>query len=169
MSQAKIKEAFERGFEFEKNYHGCAQCVVGALYEVFPELSNEDVFRAASALGAGVGGSTKGHCGALSGSVMVLSQLYGRELKKIDDPEGKRFVAYKLGAAMVQHFHNEYGTVICGEIQKKLMGKSFDLLSPEGFCEFVEAGGHDRVCPTVVGKATQWATQLILEIRSGEN
>jgi C_GCAxxG_C_C family probable redox protein len=83
MDNTTAKEAFERGFEFEKNYHGCAQCVIGALYEVFPEMRNEDVFRAASGLAGGVGLSTQGQCGALSGAVMVLSQLYGRELKEV--------------------------------------------------------------------------------------
>lgn len=46
----KLSDAYKRGFEFEKEYHGCAQCAVGALYEVFPELRNEDIFRAASGL-----------------------------------------------------------------------------------------------------------------------
>jgi C_GCAxxG_C_C family probable redox protein len=163
MDLKKIKEAYEQGFEFERKYHGCAQCVIGAIYEVFPGMRNEDIFRSASAFAGGVGLSTKGQCGALSGAVIVLSQIYGRELKEIADPERKRFLAYKLGETIVQKFLNEYGTVICADIQKKLMGKSFNLWNPEEWGEFEKIGGHNSVCPSVVGKATRWAAELIME------
>jgi len=163
MDKTTAKKAFERGFEFEKNYHGCAQCVIGAIYETFPEMRNEDIFRGASGLAGGVGLSTQGQCGALSGAVMVLSQLYGRELKEVEDPERKRFLAYRLGEKIVQKFIEEYRTVICGEIQKKLMGRSFYLFDQEDWAAFEKMDGHNSVCPSVVGKATQWAAELIMK------
>lgn len=89
MNPKSFQRPFQIGFEFEKRYHGCAQSAIAALYEVFADLKNEDVFRAASGLGAGVGLSSQGHCGALSGTVMVLSQLFGRELQFIEDPAKK--------------------------------------------------------------------------------
>lgn len=30
-----LDEAEAKGYEFEKNHHGCAQCVLGALMEIF--------------------------------------------------------------------------------------------------------------------------------------
>lgn len=165
MSDAIEKKAYEKGFEFEKNYHGCAQCVVGAIYEVFPELKNECIFRSASGLAAGTGLTTKGQCGALSGAVMVLSQICGRELSEVADPEGKRFVAYRLAERVVEKFIEVYGTVICGEIQKKLMGRSFYLFDPEQWNAFERAEGHNKVCPLVVGNASRWAAELILEVK----
>ncbi|MGC9325926.1 MAG: C-GCAxxG-C-C family protein [Desulfomonilia bacterium] len=154
---------FERGFEFEKNYHGCAQCVIGAVYEILPGMKNVDVFKSASGLAAGTGLSTLGQCGALTGAVMVLSQLYGREIEEIDDPEKKRYVAYRLAEKMVQRFLKEYGTVTCGEIQKKLMGSSFYLFDPQQWEEFEKAGGHIEHCPSVVGNATRWAIEILEE------
>lgn len=62
-----MAKAYKHGFEYERGFHGCAQCAVGALYEVFPELRNEDIFKSARGLGGGVGLTCKGHCGALSG------------------------------------------------------------------------------------------------------
>ena len=97
MIPKSVQKPFQVGFEFEKRYHGCAQSTIAALYEVFADLKNEDIFRAASGLGAGVGLSTQGHCGALSGTVMVLSQLFGRELQFIEDPAKKRLYAFRLG------------------------------------------------------------------------
>lgn len=165
MSVAKETEAYKKGFEFEKNYHGCAQCVVGAIYELFPELTNEGIFRSASGLAAGTGLTTKGQCGALSGAVMVVSQICGRELPELADPDGKRFVAYKLAEKIVEKFIAEYGTIICGEIQTKLMGRSFYLFDPEQWQAFEKAEGHSAVCPSVVGNASRWAAELILGIK----
>lgn len=160
-----LKRAYTLGFEFEKKYHGCAQCAIGALYEIFPELRNDAIFRAAGGLGAGVGMTCQGHCGGLSGAVMVLSQLYGRELKEINDPEKKRYVAFHLGQRMVQKFLDEYGTVICQEIHRRLMGRDFDLWDQKDKQSFEHGGAHDRICPSVIGNAVQWTTQLILEKR----
>jgi C_GCAxxG_C_C family probable redox protein len=161
MESSTLRHPYRAGFEFEKKYHGCAQCAVSALYTVFPEHTNPDVFRAASGLGGGVGLSCKGHCGALSGAVMVLSQLFGRELNAIEDLEKKRTYAFRLANEMVDHFIVEFGTVFCGEIQDKLLGRRFDLWDPDDKQSFEDAGAHDPHCPSVVGKAVQWASELI--------
>jgi len=161
--EARLTEAYEQGFAFEKKYHGCAQCAVGALYDVFPELRNDDIFRAASGLGGGVGLTCKGHCGALTGGVMVLSQLYGRELSEIADPDRKRAVAFHLGEKMAQKFFDEYGTIICEEIHEKVMGRPFSLLNPGDKQAFEKAGGHTTACPSVVGNGVRWAAELLLE------
>jgi C_GCAxxG_C_C family probable redox protein len=160
-----LKRAYAAGFEFEKKYHGCAQCTVAALYEIFPGLRNDDIFRAAGGLGAGVGMTCQGHCGGLSGGVMVLSQLYGRELKEIDDPEKKRYVAFQLGRSLVQKFLDEYGTITCQRIHMKLMEGSFNLWDAKDKTSFEERGAHERICPSVIGNAVRWAAQLILEKR----
>jgi len=162
------EEAYKAGFEFEKRFHGCAQCAVGALYEVFPELRNEDVFRSAGGLGGGVGLTCKGHCGALSGGVKVLSQMYGRELNEIEDPEKKRAIAAKLGEQLAQRFLDAYGTVICEEIQHNVMGRSFSLLDPDDYQAFEEHGGHSKACPSVVGKGVQWAAEMIIAEKGGD-
>jgi len=163
MSENLGEKAYRTGFEYEKNYGGCAQCVIGSLYEVFPELKNEDIFKSASGIGAGVGLTTRGNCGGLTAAVMIISQIYGRELKNIADAERKRFIAYRLGKKLVEKFLAEYGTVICQEIQKKIMGRSFNLY--EEWDAFLAAGGHTTACTVVVGNASRWAAELIAEIR----
>jgi hypothetical protein len=54
--QRRAKQAFELGYEYEKKYHGCGQCVLAALGDVLgiQELS---VFNAATTL-SGVWGFT---------------------------------------------------------------------------------------------------------------
>lgn len=163
MSENLGEKAYARGFEYERDYGGCAQCAIAALYRIFPELRNEEVFRSATGLGAGVGLTTLGNCGALTAAVMILSQIHGRDLANISDPERKRFVAYKLGRRLVNRFIQEYGTVTCGKIQEKLMGRSFNLY--EEWNEFLAAGGHSTACTSVVGNAAKWAAELIDEVR----
>jgi len=163
MERNMIYKAYDVGFSFERDYGGCAQCVVGALYKLYPDLKNDGIFKSATGLGAGVGLTTKGACGALIGAVMVISQLTGRSLENIADPEKQRFVAYRLGERLVNDFLEKYGTVTCERIQEKLMGRSFYIY--EEWDEFLEAGGHSTACTTVVGNATMWAAELIEEIR----
>jgi len=96
---------------------------------------------------------------------MVLSQLCGRSLGNMSDPEKQRFVAYRLGAEFAHRFIGEMGSLICGDIQKAKMGKSFNLLNSDDWNEFEKLGGHDRHCPDVVGTATRIVAEMILEQR----
>ncbi len=86
--------------KFEKNYHGCAQCVLAALMEIFPQIQNPVAFKSATGLAGGVGLTVEGSCGGLTGGVMGFGLFYGRELHAIEDPEGSRFVSYRLAARL---------------------------------------------------------------------
>ena len=159
----KTKQAYDLGFKYEKEYYGCSQCVLLAIQDTF-NLENETVFKSASGLAAGIGllGSV---CGALTGGVMALSLKYGRDLQafKAGDPEGKRLKAYEKARQLYKRFEDEYRSVICKDIQKKIFGRSFNLNDPQDFKEFEEAGAHVDKCPGVVGRAAQWVAEIILE------
>lgn len=163
MDESILEKAYQTGYDFERRYHGCAQCVIGAVYQVFPDLRNDDIFRSANAQAGGMGLTSLGQCGAAVGAGMILSQVWGRTFDEIDDPEGKRFVAYRLGQAFAKRFRVENGSLICGEIQKMKMGRNFDLLNTDDWNEFEKAGGHDRHCPEVVGSASRIVVQMLLE------
>ncbi len=157
-----LKEAEEKGYEFEKNYHGCAQCVLGPLMEIF-EMEDPQAFKAASGMGGGVGLSVQGSCGALVGGVMALGLCFGRELSNIADPEGLRFISYRLANELHERFVQEYGSSICKEIHKKVLGKTYHLNVPEEWDAFLAAGGHSDKCPGVVGKGARWGAELLLD------
>lgn len=163
MDQSILKKAYDLGYEFERTYHGCAQCVIGAVYQIFPQMRSEDIFRAANAQAGGMGLTSLGQCGAAVGAGMLISQLCGRSMGDIADPEKKRFLAYRLGQAFASRFIQQTGSLICGDIQQKKMGRQFDLLNPEDWVSFENAGGHDRHCPDVVGTATRIVVQMLLE------
>lgn len=168
MDETFLQKAYDLGYEYERKYHGCAQCVIGAVYRLFPEMRSEDIFRAANAQAGGMGLTSLGQCGAAVGAGMIISQMHGRSLGDIADPEKKRFITYRMGQVFAKRFIEKMGSLICSEIQIKKMGRSFDLLQSTDWEEFENAGGHDTHCPDVVGTATKIVVQMLLEEKQKE-
>ena len=161
-SEIELLDAVEANAAlFEKQYHGCAQCVLGALMETFPLIRHPAAFKSATGLAGGVGLTVEGSCGGLTGGAMALSLFYGRELENIKDPKGRRFVSYRLAAQLHKRFVEEYGTSICGKIHQQVMGQTYRLNRPDEWDQFIEAGGHSVKCPQVVGKAARWTAEII--------
>jgi len=157
-----VKEAYEAGFRYERDYHGCAQACVGALQEVLG-IQDEGVFKAAGGLGGGIGLSCSGACGGLTGGIMIISYLYGRSTDDLEDKLGKRMVAYRLASRLLEKYLDKYGTITCKDIQKQLFGRFFDLRRPDDFEALVAAGGHSHICPEVVGSAAAMTVRVISE------
>ena len=115
-----LKDAYELGFKYEHDYHGCAQAAFGALQELFG-VSEPAAFKAATGLAAGFGGSVREICGSLSGSCLFYSMLYGRERGNIADPERQRFVAYAGCLKLREKLLKEWGSATCREIMMENM------------------------------------------------
>jgi len=158
-NERKSDIAYRLAFEYESKYGSCPQCVIAAVGEVF-NLKIEDVFKAGHSLAGGLGLSGSGTCGALSGGAMVLSYKYGRE--RMNFARGRSLKSYILTRKLYDRFVNEFGSCICKDVQKKIMGRSFDLWDAEDFKRFEEAGGHRDKCPSVSGKVARWVSEIIL-------
>jgi C_GCAxxG_C_C family probable redox protein len=148
--------------QFERQYGGCAQCVVGALKEVIGGIS-DDVFKAATGLAGGIGITGNNACGSLTGGVMVLSLYLGREYNNFADPTKIRWETFRLAKKLQERFEKEFGSGICKEIQRKIMGRSYNLWDKKDYADFLAAGGHDDKCPTVCGKAARWVIEILRE------
>jgi len=157
-----LKKAFDLGFEYEKVYMGCSQCVLAAIQDLF-EKKNDEVFRAASGLAGGVGLCGDGCCGAYTGGVMALSQLYGRTRENFLDPDRTRKKGFDLAKKLHDKFIAEYGSVICRDIQQKIFGRSFYIRDADEYSKFEKAGGHEEKCPSVVGNGARWVAEILLE------
>ena len=156
-----LDKAFELGKKYEIEYYGCSQCALVAIQDTL-NLRNDEVFKASCALAGGLGITGDGTCGALSAAAMAISQIHGRTREDFKDEQKQRMKAYKLTTEVLRRFIEEYGSVICKDIQKKLMGRSYNLWDPEEFKEFEKAGGHKEKCPVVVGNAARWAVEILL-------
>jgi C_GCAxxG_C_C family probable redox protein len=157
--KSELKKAYDQGFKFERDYGSCSQCTFAAVSKVLGKGS-EEIFQAIDGLAGGVARSTNGTCGALSGGVAMISLMYGRkEFPKLGTREKCMILAKKL----YDKFIEEYGGILCKEIQTKKMGRSYDLWDPKEREMFDKAGGHTDVCPDVVGKAAKWTVEILLD------
>lgn len=156
------EKAYKLGFDYEKIYKGCSQCSLAALQDAFG-IRNDEVFKAATGLAAGGGGATDGNCGAYSGAIMFLSSLCGREREDFIGASGTMFSNFSMVMKLRDRFIDEYGSVICRNIQTKRFGRPYYLGDPDDFKKFEEAGAHEIHCPDVVGKAARWAAEIIVK------
>ena len=93
--------------------YNCAQAVAVAFHEELG-LTEKQAARMASAFGGGMG-RMREVCGAVSGMLMVLSQLYGYDTPG-DDISKKRL--YGEVQALAAGFRAKNGSIICREILK---------------------------------------------------
>jgi C_GCAxxG_C_C family probable redox protein len=121
-----------------------------------------EVFKSGSALAGGV--ARKGEtCGALTGAIMAISCLVGRE--KLEDREQYR-KAMVVAGRVYDEFREQVGHTLCCEIHKIKYGKVYRLFIPEEGEAFHAMGGHGRKgCPEVCGIAARIAAEVILDIK----
>lgn len=117
------------------------------------------------------GGVRSGNsCGAFNSGLMAIASVTGRSPENMTD---KQAVAdtLALGRKLFDKFMEEYGTVICRDIQYKIMGKSYRMYDPEDMLRFLADGGHDDKCTDVVAKAAVWVAEILEEagIRDSNN
>lgn len=148
--------------ELYRKYHGCSQMTLRAIQEVLGLVDN-NVFKAASALAGGVVRSGE-VCGALTGALMAVGQVYGRDRLEVTSESINYRRAMALGTKVFEEFKNYYGSVRCRDIQVRLFGRYYDIRTPEGYREFLNSGAEHK-CGGVCKVAAELAVKAILEQR----
>jgi C_GCAxxG_C_C family probable redox protein len=132
------------------------------LQEKFDGIISKDVFKAGNALAGGVArqGET---CGALTGALMAVGLVAGRE--RMEDLETYH-KAMEHGIRIHGLFREKVGHSLCREIHKIRYGKTYRLFIREEREAFHAEGGHSRKgCPEVCGIAARIAAEFILDDR----
>jgi C_GCAxxG_C_C family probable redox protein len=160
--EAIAKRAAELAAEYERTCTGCAQSAVAGLLDAF-EIESEDVFKAASGLADGIGLTRDGSCGSLTGCAMVIGLIFGRERQAHSDIM-KPMQSYLLCKELHDDLIREHGSCRCDDIQRKTMGRTYDLLDPKDL-EAAMKDGMLENCARVVGRTVQKAAELILRER----
>ena len=57
----------------------------------------------------------------------------------------------------------EFGSPLCGDVQRKAFGKSYDFWNQKEFEAFEEAGGHRDKCPRAAGTAARIAAEVLVD------
>jgi len=162
----RIKRAAKLGQKYELVYHGCGQCTLAALQDVYERNSEGDkaVFKACSEFRGGVAKKTDGICGCYAGGVLFLSSVIGRERDHFDTSAKIRERGCELVDKLHDYFIQEYGSVTCRDILQKKFGRPFYLFDDDDFRKFEELGYHDPgACDVTVGKAAEWVATIIEE------
>ena len=155
-----LNKAFTIAKEYELKNGGCPQCALMGIFEAL-NIEDDSVFKAATALADGVGLTGDGHCGALSGGVMAISYIFGREKKDFGN-QRKLLRANLLAKRLHDEFVEKYGTCRCADIQKQAFGRFFNLYDPEDVEAAIKAGMPEK-CSTLVGEVARMAVRIILE------
>jgi C_GCAxxG_C_C family probable redox protein len=124
-------------------------------------VGSKEVFKAGSALAGGVArmGQT---CGALTGAIMGVCCLVGRE--KLED-RAQYAKAMEEAKKVYSLFQKEIGHTLCEKIHKVRYGKVYHLINPKEREAFHHDGGHSRTgCPEVCGVAARIAAEVILDL-----
>lgn len=156
------EKAYKLGYEYERTYRGCGQCVIAALQDTF-DVRNDDIFKAVTGIAGGAGMLCDTGCGAFVTGSIFIGSLLGRERDKFTDPEGVRFRTHQLVRKFHDKFIAEYGTAICRDIHMKIMGRYYYMPDPDEFIKFDNAGAHTTVCTEVVGKACRWVAEIVVQ------
>jgi C_GCAxxG_C_C family probable redox protein len=164
MASKRAQRAYDLAKNYEKNYKGCAQCTVAGLQDALGDRK-DDVLEAATSLGGGCMRTAEGSCGAYVGCLMVLGTLYGRKRDELNNRQ-KVLDNADIALKLRRKFIEEYGSVICSDIQNRIFGRYFYMADPEEFQKFEAAGGHgDKGAPEVVGKAARWMVEILEEAK----
>ena len=156
-----LEQVYKLAFKYEAERGSCPQCVLAAIMETL-DIIDEKTIKAVDAMAGGTGLSTEGTCGALVGGLLAISLFVGRSYADFSKGERKRRV-FQYAKKLCDKFKEEYGSIICKDVHKKLFGRTFNMLDPKDYALFEKAGAHVDKCPEVSGKTAKWATEIILE------
>jgi C_GCAxxG_C_C family probable redox protein len=149
----------EAAYSYEKSHHGCSRSALKALQDHL-NLGNSLIFKASTPLAAGIAmrGET---CGALLAGLLAVGMVTASE--KMEDEKAfndSMIAAFRL----VRRFEKEFGSITCGELQKRRLGRAFNMADPDDYQEFIEAGGYVE-CPKLVGKAARLIAEFIWDLK----
>ena len=144
--------------QYMKLSHHCAQSSFLALKEQFG-LHGDHVIKALTPMpGIAERGET---CGAVTGPLMAMGLIYGRDLHHLDDWDTYQESLIPTGA-FCEQFEKEFGTTLCSEVQEVKFGRCFRLTDPGELQDFQNAGATEK-CSAVVKSAVHMAAEIILE------
>jgi C_GCAxxG_C_C family probable redox protein len=150
------------GRKYLKKYGICSRCTFSAIMETVG-LQSDDISRAATGFFGGIGDLGVNSCGAFTAGVMALSYKFGHERYNWYGDFG---LLKALIKKLYNRFIDEYGSNVCRDIQRKVLGRSYDLWDSKDMELFHNASPSLYECSKIVGNAAGWTVQLILE---GEN
>jgi C_GCAxxG_C_C family probable redox protein len=105
------RQAGKKAFDYHNSGFHCAEAVSKAVVETCSQKISQEIPKVATAFGGGVGRTHLDICGALTGGVIALGYLFGR-----NEPGAEWTDAHELAAELRRRFVLEHGTTNCGAL-----------------------------------------------------
>ena len=156
-----LQKVYDLAYKYEAERGSCPQCVFSAIMEVL-KIGSPETVKAADGLAGGTALSTQGTCGALVGGIMAISAVVGRTYEDFS-AGGYRRRVFQYSKKLYDKFEEEYGSIICKDIHKKIFGRTFDFMDSNDYAEFEKLGGHVDKCTSVSGNVARWTAEIILD------
>ncbi len=143
----KKQKTIEASIAYFDTGYGCAEAVLKAVAE-FKGVESDLIPRLATGFCGGMA-RTGGMCGAVTGGVLALNLLYGR-----NDSTGDKEANYQAIQEFMRIFRERFNDVNCPGLT------GVDLATAEGQRQFTERNLHPR-CANFVGEATRMVLETI--------
>lgn len=147
----------QKAIELLKECGNCAQTSFAILNEEH-DLDGDHILKALTPFpGIALRGET---CGAVTGSMMALGLVYGRDdLKDWSAyirslPPARKFCA---------RFEERYGSTACNDILQEKLGQTYDLADKAEALHYAVSGGPEA-CAEVVAYAVEIASEGITKV-----
>jgi C_GCAxxG_C_C family probable redox protein len=136
----------------------CAQTTFLSLQEEF-DLQADNILKALTPFpGIALRGET---CGAVTGGLMVLGLIYGRDKDKLNNWQAY-LDSLSPSRKFCRRFENEFGSTMCGEIVETEFGRTFDFADPEEAMQWVGCGTLGK-CGRVINRSVHLVAEIIFE------
>ena len=104
-----------------------------------------------------------GSCGAMAGSVAVLGQLFGKPRINLQQEDVGKIMS--LVQQLGDDFLKRYESYTCHEIQKKVLGQSFNLRDHDELMKFLDRDDTWK-CGEVCGNAAAKTVEIVLNTQN---
>jgi C_GCAxxG_C_C family probable redox protein len=150
------QQAYDIAYELDVKYGCCPQCVLTAIKQTTGYVTDETI-KASHGLSGGGGLMGEGACGALTGGLLALGALHGRDADKLH--RGRGITNFNATKQLVEKFKQEYGGISCEHLQKEFSGRTWDMWKPEEYKGFSDKRGDK--CAHATGLVTRWVTEIL--------
>lgn len=117
--EERMDEAESRGKDYFRQGLNCSECVLRTFMDMHETDLPAGIIRLASGFGGGMG-HTKNTCGAVTGAVLALGLVKGRDPFASEEVKDRitqlNEEVYPSFAPMIREMEAEYGTLICSEL-----------------------------------------------------
>ena len=102
---------------------------------------------------------TGGICGPVAGGLVAIGLFFSdNDLANYENPRH-----YLAAREFIKRFKKTMGSLLCPDIQERVLGKSFDPFAGPKEREAFDASGARRKCPVAPGLGAKIAAEIIIE------